>query len=414
VIPRERAEHLDGSDPLAQFRDKFVIDDPHTIYLDGNSLGRLPVATRERLGALVDQWASRLVSGWHDWIDLPERVGDELARVALGARPGEVIVSDSTTVNLFKLASAVLDRAKGARAIVTDAHNFPTDRYVLEGLAHQRGLELRLFEPDPIEGPQPDDVLRACAGDDVALVCLSHVGYRSGALADVETITREAGAPVLWDLSHSVGVVPIELSEWGVELAVGCTYKYLNAGPGAPAFLYVREEIQEELQTPIWGWFGQRDQFAMERSYDPEPGIRGFMAGTPPILDLTAVRVGVELVGDAGVASLRTKAIALTDLIVELHDDWLTPLGFELASPRNPERRGAHVSLRHDEAWAITRAMIERARVIPDFRGPDSIRLGVPPLYTRVVDVWDALDRVRQLVERGEQRAVDASARRVT
>jgi kynureninase len=414
VIPRERAEHLDGSDPLAAFRHRFVIDDPDAIYLDGNSLGRLPVATREWLSALIDQWGSRLVRGWHDWIDLPERVGDDLARAALGARPGEVIVSDSTTVNLFKLASAALDAAEGAGAIVTDAHNFPTDRYVLDGIARQRGLELRLFDPDPIEGPQLEDVARACEGGDVGLLCLSHVGYRSGALADVEAITREAGVRVLWDLSHSVGVVPIELTEWGVELAVGCTYKYLNGGPGAPAFLYVREELQEDLSTPIQGWFGQREQFAMERPYDPAPGIHRFMAGTPPILDLTAVRVGVELVADAGVASLRKKAIALTDLIVELHDDWLAPLGFELASPRDPERRGAHVSLRHDEAWPISRAMIERARVVPDFRGPDSIRLGVPPLYTRAVDVWDALDRLRELVERGEQREVDASPQRVT
>jgi kynureninase len=414
VIPRERAENLDGSDPLAAFRERFVIDDPETIYLDGNSLGRLPVATRDWLGALVDQWGSRLVGGWHDWIDLPERVGDELARVALGARPGEVIVCDSTTVNLFKLASAALDLAEGARAIVTDAHNFPTDRYVLEGIARRRGLELRLFEPDPVDGPQLEDVARVCGGGDVGLLCLSQVGYRSGALADVEAITRGAGVRVLWDLSHSVGVVPIELTEWGVELAVGCTYKYLNGGPGAPAFLYVRGELQEDLRTPIQGWFGQREQFAMERSYDPEPGIRRFLAGTPPILELTAVRVGVELVAAAGIAPLRKKAVALTELIVELHDEWLAPLGFELASPRDPERRGAHVALRHDEAWPISRALIERARVIPDFRGPDSIRLGVPPLYTRVVDVWDAVDRVRSLVERGEQREVDHARTRVT
>jgi kynureninase len=414
VISRECAEQLDGSDPLASFRDRFVIDDPDTIYLDGNSLGRLPVATRESLRALVGQWGSRLVRGWQDWIDLPERVGDQLAAAALGARPGEVIVCDSTTVNLFKLASAAIDAADGARAIVTDAHNFPTDRYVLEGLAHQRGIELRLFEPDPVEGPQPSDVRRACEGGDVGLVCLSHVAYRSGALADVETITRESTAPVLWDLSHSVGVLPIELHEWGVELAVGCTYKYLNGGPGAPAFLYVRRDLQESLRTPIQGWFGQRRQFEMERPYDPEPGVRRFLAGTPPILDLTAVRAGVELVRAAGIAPLRKKAMSLTDLIVELHDEWLRPLGFELASPRDPERRGAHVALRHDEAWRISRAMIERARVIPDFRGPDSIRLGVPPLYTRVVDVWDALDRVRALVERGEHRDVDPARTRVT
>ena len=391
-----------------------MIDDPDTIYLDGNSLGRLPVATRDRLAALVDQWGSWLVRAWHDWIDLPARVGDELAEAALGARPGEVIVSDSTTVNLFKLASAALDNAHGARTIVTDAGNFPTDRYVLDGLARQRGMELRLFDADPITGPQLDDVELACRTGDVGLVCLSHVAYRSGALADIATITREAGAPVLWDLSHAVGVVPIELNEWGVELAVGCTYKYLNGGPGAPAFLYVRREHQERLRTPIQGWFGQREQFAMERPYDPEPGIRRFLAGTPPILDLTAVQAGVELVADAGIRSLWTKAVALTNLIVELHDEWLAPLGFELGSPRDPERRGGHVSLRHDHAWPIARAMVERAGVIPDFRDPDLIRLGVSPLYTRVVDVWDALDRLRGLVERGEQRDVDSARTRVT
>jgi kynureninase len=414
VIPRERAEHLDRSDPLAPFRDRFTIDDPETIYLDGNSLGRLPVATREWLGALLEQWGSRLVRAWDEWIDLPERVGDELAKAALGAGPGEVVLSDSTTVNLFKLASAALDTNPGARAIVTDAHNFPTDRYVLDGLARQRGLELRLLEADPIVGPRPDDVERACRRSDVGLVCLSHVGYRSGALADVETITRQAGAPVLWDLSHSVGVVPIELNEWGVELAVGCTYKYLNGGPGAPAFLHVRKDLQEKLRTPIQGWFGQREQFAMERPYDPERGIRRFLAGTPPILDLTAVRVGIDLIANAGITSLRQKAVVLTELIVELHDEWLAPLGFELGSPRDPEGRGAHVSLRHEEAWPISRALIERGRVIPDFRDPDSIRLGVPPLYTRAVDVWDALDRLRTLVERGEHREVDAARTRVT
>jgi kynureninase len=414
VISRERAEHMDGSDPLAAFRDRFVIDDPDTIYLDGNSLGRLPVATREWVGLVMEQWGSQLVEAWHGWIGLPDRVGDELALGALGARPGEVIVSDSTSVNLYKLAAAVLDAADDRRAIVTDRENFSSDRYVLDGVARTRGGELRLIDADPVEGPQPGDVAQALAAGDVGLVSLSHVAYYSGALADMETITRESAVPVLWDLSHSVGVMPIELEQWGVELAVGCTYKYLNAGPGSPAFLYVRREIQDRLKNPIQGWFGQRNQFDMESQYDPEPGVRGFLAGTPPVLDLTAVRAGAELVRDAGIASLRKKAVALTDVIVDLYDAWLAPLGFELASPRDPDRRGAHVTLHHREAWPITRALIERARVIPDFREPNSIRLGVPPLYTRVVDVWDALDRLRGLVERGEHREVDATRTRVT
>lgn len=413
MTDRADAERLDAEDPLAPFRERFVFDDPETIYLDGNSLGRLPLATRERLGELTAQWGSELVGGWHEWIDLPERVGDLLAKGVLGARPGEVIVADSTTVNLFKLAGAVLDTRTGA--IVTDAENFPTDRYVLDGLGRMHGRELRVFEAHPVDGPQPEDVERACAGADVALVVLSHVAYRSGALADIEQINRAAApAPVLWDLSHSAGAVPTELESRGVELAVGCTYKYLNAGPGAPAFLYVREELQEDLRTPIQGWFGQRDQFRMERPYDPAPGVRGFLAGTPPILALGAVEEGAKLAAEAGIDRLRDKTAALTELVVALHDERLAPLGFRLGSPRDAARRGAHVSLAHDDAWPICRALIERARVIPDFRGPDSIRLGVPPLYTRFVDVYEAVERLVSLVERGDHREVDSGPLRVT
>ena len=413
MTDRAHAERLDAEDPLAAFRERFAIDDPETIYLDGNSLGRLPLATRGRLTELTDAWGSALVRGWHDWIDLPERLGDLLADAVLGARPGEVIVADSTTVNLFKLAGAVLDTRAGA--IVTDSENFPTDRYVLDGLARLHGRELVVFEPDPLHGPQPQDVERACTNGEVALVSLSHVAYRSGALADMEAVTRAAApAPVIWDLSHSAGAVPVELEARGVQLAVGCTYKYLNAGPGAPAFLYVREELQPSLRTPIQGWFGQRDQFQMERPYEPAPGVRGFLAGTPTILALAGVEEGAKLVAEAGIDRLRTKAKALTELIVAVHDERLAPLGFRLGSPRDPARRGAHVSLAHDEAWPICRALIERAKVIPDFRGPDSIRIGVPPLYTRFVDVYDALERLAVLVERGDHREVDDRPLRVT
>jgi kynureninase len=413
VTDRAHAERLDAEDTLAPFRERFVIDDPETIYLDGNSLGRLPVATRERLSELAAQWGAELVGGWHEWIELPERIGDLLATAVLGARAGEVVVTDSTTVNLFKLAGAVLDTAPGA--IVTDAGNFPTDRYVLDGLARLRGRELRGFEADPVDGPQPEDVERACADGDVALVALSHVAYRSGALADIEGIASAAApARVLWDLSHSAGAVPVELEQRGVELAVGCTYKHLNAGPGAPAFLYVREELQSSLRTPIQGWFGQRDQFLMERPYDPAPGVRGFLAGTPPVVALAGVEEGAKLVAEAGIERLRAKADALTELILAIHDQRLAPLGFRLGSPRDPARRGAHLSLAHDEAWPICRALIERAKVIPDFRGPDSIRLGVPPLYTRFVDVYDALERLAVLVGRGDHREVDDRPLRVT
>jgi kynureninase len=403
AVTRDEAAALDAADPLAGFRERFVLTDPEQIYLDGNSLGRLPVATRDRLRALADEWGDVLVSGWSEWIDAPTRVGDLLAEGVLGARPGEVIVGDSTTVNLYKLCSAALDLRPGA--LVTTRDNFPTDRYVLEGLAAQRGVELRLV----------DDL--AAALDGAAVVLAPHVDYRTGEIADMPGVTaaaREHGARAVWDLCHSAGAIPVDLRGSGVELAVGCTYKYLNAGPGAPAFLYVAGELQPQLRSPIWGWFGQRDQFAMERPYDPVDGIGRFQAGTPPILDLAAVESGVALTAEAGVDRLYEKATALCELIVALHDDWLRPLGFSLGSPRDPARRGSHVSVRHEEAWPICRALIERANVVPDFRGPDSIRLGVAPLYTRFVDVWDALDRLRGLVERGEQRLVDQQRSRVT
>ncbi len=401
-LSREHAAALDAADPLAGFRERFVFGEDERIYLDGNSLGRLPVATRNRLAVLVREWGERLVEGWSDWIDSPARVGDLIAEEVLGAAPEEVVVADSTTVNLYKLCAALLDERPGA--LVTDAGNFPTDRYVLEGLAAATGRELRLVGA-------PEDV---AAERDVALVVLSHVDYRSGAIADMAALTAEIAADVVWDVSHSVGVVPIELRAAGVQFAVGCTYKYLNAGPGAPAFLYVARERQAALRSPIWGWFGQREQFAMERSYDPEDGIRRFLAGTPPILGLAAVEEGVRLTAEAGVGAIRAKSVAQTELIIALADDRLRALGVAVGSPRDAAARGSHVALRHPEAWTICRALIERAGVVPDFRGPDIIRLGVAPLYTRFIDVWDALDRLRGIVERGEQRLVDATPGRVT
>jgi kynureninase len=410
VISRSDAEALDARDPLAGFRTRFVLDDDERIYADGNSLGRLPRDTTTRLHERIDEWGARIVTAWPDWIDLPLTVGDLIAEHVAGARAGEIVVADSTTVNLYKLAHAALARRPGALA--TDAQNFPTDRYVLEGIG-----ELVLFDSDPLDGPTPADVERTCRDRDVSLVCLSHVAYRSGAVADMRAITevaRAAGAVVLWDLSHSAGSVPIELERDGIDLAVGCTYKYLNAGPGSPAFLYVREALQPELRSPIWGWFGQRNQFEMGPAYDPVDGIGRFLAGTPSILGLTAVESGVRLVAEAGIDGLRRKSVELTAMLVELHDEALAPLGFELGSPRDPNARGAHVAVRHADAWRLCRALVERAAVVPDFRRPDSIRFGLPPLYTRYVDVWDLVDRLRRLVETGEYLGVDPGTARVT
>jgi kynureninase len=322
----------------------------------------------------------------------------------VGAQPGEVLVADSTTVNLYKLAHAALDVRDGA--IVARAGDFPTDRYVLQGLAAARARELRMVE----------DVAAALTPP-VALVCLSHVDYRTGAIEDLAGVTaaaHRAGALMLWDLSHSAGAVPVELTASGADLAVGCTYKYLNAGPGSPAYLYVRSDLQPVLRSPIWGWFAQREQFAMGPDFDPVAGIGRFLAGTPAVLGLAAVEEGAALIAEAGIERLRDKSVALTSLVVALHDAWLAPLGFELGTPRDPACRGAHVALRHPDAWRICRALIERAHVVPDFRRPDSIRYGLPPVYTRFVDAWDAVDRLRRLVEDGVHLQVEAGAARVT
>jgi kynureninase len=343
------AEARDGADPLARFRDEFVFEEGGPLYVDGNSLGRLPYRTRRLLADVADEWSTALVRGWHEWIDLPIEVGDLLAEQVLGAQPGEVLVTDSVTVNLYKLAGAALAARPERTVVVTDVDNFPTDRYVLEGLAS----DLRFIEADPVEGPTADDVEEACAEGDVALVSLSHVAYRSGARADLPALTEAAhaaGALVLWDLSHSAGAVPAGLEQHGVDLAVGCTYKYLNAGPGAPAFLYVRSQLQEELRTPIQGWFGQRDQFAMGAPYEPAEGVARFLAGSPQVLGLVAVRTGAELVAEAGIDAIAAKAGALTSYAIELHDELLARLGVEVGTPRGPERRGAHVSFRHREA----------------------------------------------------------------
>ena len=395
---RADALALDAADGLAPFRDRFVVREDGPIYLDGNSLGRLPRATITRIErTVVEEWGRELIGSWESsWIDLPRRVGDRLAAAVLGARPGEVLVADSTSVNLYKLAAAALAAAPpGRHVIVTDRANFPTDRYVLEGLA-----EVRYVDADP----DAEAVAAALAPGDVALVSLSLVAFGSGALLDLAGITAAAhagGALVCWDLSHAAGAVPVDLAAGGADLAVGCTYKYLNGGPGAPAFLFVRRDLQEHLAQPIHGWFGAADQFVMGPAYQPAPGIDRFAVGTPPVLGLVAVEEGVALLAEAGIDRLRRKSLALTDLLIDLADD----AGIEVATPRPHERRGSHVALRHPEAWRTCRALVEELGVVPDFREPDLVRFGATPLYTRFVDVWDAMDRLRRaLAERRYER----------
>jgi kynureninase len=361
----------------------------------------LPKATQRRIAEVVSQdWGTGLVRSWAHWMDLPQRTGDLIGRELLGAGPGQVVVSDSTTVNLYKLACAALDARPGRPVIVTDDDNFPTDRYVLAGIAARHGAELRIIHTDVDEGVSPADVA-AAVGPDTALVSLSHVAYRSGALADMAAITKiahEAGALVLWDLCHSAGSVPVELDACAADLAVGCSYKYLNAGPGAPAFLYVRGDRQDQLGQPIQGWFGQRDQFAMGPRYDPAPGITRFTTGTPNIIGTVAVEEGARLLGEAGIGALRAKGMLLTSYLIALADAWLEPLGAVLASPRDPARRGSHVCLRHPEAWRISQALIH-AGVVGDYRAPDRLRLGPAPLTSRFTDVWEAMAAIRRILE---------------
>lgn len=402
VTDRAHAEALDDADPLASFRARFAFPDPDVVYFDGNSLGRMPLSTPARLEAVLrGEWADELIRGWEHWLTFPLEVGDRLAPL-LGAEPGELTIADSTTVNFYKLAAAALGARPGRDVVVTDRPNFPTDRYVLEGLAAARGLAIRWLDPDPVDGPQVADVA-AALDERVALVTLSHVNYRSAAIADLPAITRlahEAGALVLWDLSHSGGSVPVGLRTHDVDLAVGCTYKYLNGGPGAPAWLYVRLELQASLRQPIQGWFGQRDQFEMGHGYDPEPDIRRFLVGTPGILGIAAADEGISISAEAGMDAIRAKGIALTEYAIALHDAWLAPLGCEVGSPRDPARRGAHVAIRHPAARQLTRDLIAR-KVLPDFRAPDSIRIGLSPLTTSFVDVWRGLGVLRDLLRTG-------------
>jgi kynureninase len=393
TLPTQRgAAELDAADPLARYRDRFVGAASDLVYFDGNSLGRPVAATADRLAAFVEQdWGGRLIRGWDEqWMDLPTTLGDDLARVCLGAATGQTAVGDSTTVWLYKLMRAAVDHAvrtdPDRTEIVIDTDNFPTDRYVAEGIAAERGLTLRWIEVDTSEGVTADQ-LREVVGERTALVVLNHVAYRSAWLADAPELTRishDAGALVLWDLCHSAGSVPVALDAWDADLAVGCTYKYLNGGPGSPAFGYVNARLQDRLTQPIQGWMGHADPFLMGPGYRPAPGMRRFISGTPPILGMVAMQDMLALVEEAGIEAIRAKSVALTSYAVELADATLPDV--TLASPRDPERRGGHVTLHHDRMREVTALLWERD-VIPDYRDPGGLRLGLSPLSTSFDEV---------------------------
>jgi kynureninase len=414
------ARRLDAEDDLASFRDEFVLEEPNLIYLDGNSLGRLPRRTVNRAQRLVaEEWGRDLIRGWNrGWYDAPERVGEKIAQL-VGAAPGQVVVSDSTSVNLFKLVLSALTLRPERDRIVSDTLNFPSDLYILQGAIQllSGSHHLHLVSAGDAGITVDYDELVDAIDERTALVVLSHVTFKSGFLYDAAAVTErahEAGALVLWDLSHSVGAVPVALDRWGVDLAVGCTYKYLNGGPGAPAFLYVRRDLQEMALSPIWGWFGQKAPFAFDLDYEPAEGMARFLAGTPPILSLMAMEPAVDLMLEAGIKRIRRKSVRLTSYLINLVDERLAPLGFTVGSPRDAARRGSHVSIRHPEGYRISKALIEQANVIPDFREPDNLRLGLAPLYTSFEDVWEAVDRIRRVTAEGSYRHYPAERSAVT
>ncbi|SNC64422.1 Kynureninase [Kytococcus aerolatus] len=415
---RARAAELDAADPLAGYRERFVPMGEGQgaeagevfAYLDGNSLGRPLKAAGEALQDIVaGAWGTRLIRSWDEqWMELPLRLGDRVGQVALSAAAGQVVVADSTTVMLYKLLRAGLDAARAAdparRQIVVDTENFPTDRYVAEGIAAECEAELVWIEPDPATGVTVEQV-REAVGPTTAVVLLSHVAYKSAWIADLPEITRivhEAGALVLWDLCHSAGVVPVELDAHEVDLAVGCTYKYLNGGPGAPAFGYVAARHQGTMRQPIQGWMGHAVPFVMGPGYEPSPGMRRFISGTPPILGMVPLGEMVELLDEAGLPAVTSKAGQLTDFVVEVAEGLLARHGVRVDSPTDPARRGGHVTLGHPSSRELT-ARLWEAGVIPDFREPDGIRIGMSPLSTSFAEVAEGLLVLDRLLEGAEQ-----------
>ena len=421
-MDRIQAQALDAQDPLREFMRRFVITDPHTSYLDGNSLGRLPQSTVAAINEFLhDEWGREVVVGWSHWIDEAQRTGDLIGRSALGAAPGQVLACDTTSVNLYQLASAAISARPNRKTIITDAANFPTDRYILQGLAKSHGLNLVIIENENPEVSNCElitpELLATYLSEDVALVSLQVVQYRSGARQDVKRITdlvNASGALMLWDAAHAIGSVDLNFDQTGVDLAVGCTYKYGNSGPGAPAWMYVSKRIQRELQVPIQGWFAQRDQFAMGPDFERDHSIRGFQIASPSILGLRCINSSFAMIEEAGMKAISAKCAIGTSMMVDLHDEWLAPLGFTLLTPRSADQRGGHITIAHPHADRISIALRKYARVVADYRVPNSIRLAISPLATSYVEVFDGFERLRNLVAEKQYEKVDTGESRVT
>ena len=422
VTDRQYALDLDKNDPLAQFKSKFVISDPAMCYLDGNSLGRLPHATVAAVNDfLTQEWGQEVVTGWSHWVDEAQPVGDLIGESTLGAAKGQVLACDTTSVNFYQLCVAAIKARPGRKTIITDTANFPTDRYILEGIAKQFGMNLVLIDNEsagPIKHERiTAEILAPYLSDDVALVTLEVIQYRSGARTDIKSITdlvRSHGGLVLWDASHAIGAIEMNFDANGVDLAVGCTYKYGNSGPGAPAWLYVATKMQKELQVPIQGWFSQGDQFGMGPVFEKAEGIRGFQIASPSLIGLRCIKTSFELIREAGIDKIAHKAAVGTQMMIDLYDAWLAPLGMQLNTSRDPNERGGHISLVHPDAARICVALREFANVIPDYRTPNSIRLAISPLPTSYIEVWDGFERIRDLVSTRQYEKVSATGSRVT
>ena len=422
VTDRGYAISLDEKDPLRRFKSLFMVTDPELCYLDGNSLGRLPLATVSAVNDfMTKEWGAEVVTGWSHWVDEAQPTGDLLGRATLGAAAGQVLVCDTTSVNFYQLALAAINARPGRRTIITDAANFPTDRYILEGIAKQLNLNLIIIDnesPGTAENERiTAEILEKYLSDDVALVTLEVIQYRSGARNDIKSLTdlvRSYGAFLLWDASHAVGAIEMNFDANGVDIAVGCTYKYGNSGPGSPAWLYVNKRVQAELQVPIQGWFSQGDQFGMGPVFERADGIRGFQIASPSLIGLRCVKTAFSMIEEATISAIAEKAAIGTQMMIDLYDAWLADLGFTLLTSRNTKERGGHISLGHPDAARICIALRQFAHVIPDYRTPNSIRLAIAPLPTSYVEIWDGFQRMRDLVASRQYEKVTDSDSRVT
>lgn len=396
-MQRETFEALDRADPLAPLREKFVLP-PGVINLDGNSLGSLPRSTAARVSRVIEkEWGEGLITSWnrHDWIGMPQRVGDKIARL-VGTDAGEVVVTESTSINLFKVLAVALQMRAGRRAIVSEAENFPTDLYMAEGLT-------KLLSQDHMLRLVPAHHLPHALDADTAVLMLTQVNFRTGALHDMAALTaaaHAAGALTIWDLSHSAGAMPVDLNGARSDFAVGCGYKYLNGGPGAPAFVYAAARHQGQAAQPLYGWLGHADPFEFAAGYRPAEGIRQYVVSTPSILALAALEEGVDLLLQADLEELRAKSQALTEEFIALVEARCAGLGLTLVTPRDPAHRGSQVSFAHEQSYTVMQALIARG-VVGDFRAPDLLRFGFSPLYVRHVDVWDAVEALRDVLATG-------------